>query len=131
VRVVAEPLGAVPHPSLAQTSKRARRPRRPPTQVDPHASVRRWLAEFCGAAAAARPSCAVLKAAAQALGALVADDAPQVSQQAALAAHGVLRTALALHAAHAHAHAVRGFGAWESGAAGGGLKQQSGLTARV
>jgi hypothetical protein len=67
-------------------------------QVDPHPSVRRWLAEFCGAAAKARPSPPALRAAAQSLGALIADDAAGVALAAALAAHEVLRLGLALHA---------------------------------
>ncbi|KIZ00970.1 hypothetical protein MNEG_6990 [Monoraphidium neglectum] len=68
-------------------------------QVDPHPSVRRWLADFAGAAAAARPSLPVLTGAAQALGGLAADDNASVLQLAAVACHPVLRLSLAMHAA--------------------------------
>lgn len=69
-------------------------------QVDPHASVRKWLAEFIGAAADAQRSAAVLRSAAHALGGLVADDAAAVVREAARASHPVLQLGLALHALH-------------------------------
>ena len=61
--------------------------------------MRRWLAEFAGAAAAARPSPPALRAAAGALGALAGDASAAVAGDALLAAHAVVRSALAALAA--------------------------------
>ncbi len=68
-------------------------------QAEPASSVRKYVADFCAAAAQTRPSSAVLAAAAQGLAGLMYDGEVDVAKQALIAAHVVLKAGLAAHAA--------------------------------
>jgi hypothetical protein len=68
-------------------------------QVDKAPSVKRFVADFCGAAVAARNSPSVISTAATTLTNLIRDEQVAVAKQALQAGYAVLRVGLAAHAA--------------------------------